>query len=55
MPYGTDASTLAGAGIPAVVFGPGDISKAHTVDEWVPLDEVEQAAEALFALAKMAD
>src|SRR5262249_45731987 len=35
--YGTDASTLAEAGIPAVVFGPGDIAKAHTCDEWVPL------------------
>ena len=43
VPYGTDASTLAEAGIPAVVFGPGDIAQAHTCDEWVPLDEVEQA------------
>src|SRR5262249_23565160 len=45
VPYGTDASTLAEAGVPAVVFGPGDIARAHTCDEWVPLDEVEQAAE----------
>jgi len=36
VPYGTDASVLAEAGIPAVVFGPGDIRKAHTCDEWVP-------------------
>ncbi len=28
VPYGTDASTLAQAGIPSVVFGPGDIAKA---------------------------
>jgi acetylornithine deacetylase len=48
VPYGTDASTLAGAGTPAVVFGPGDIARAHTCDEWVPLDEVEQAAEVLY-------
>lgn len=47
VPYGTDASTFAGAGIPAVVFGPGDIHKAHTVDESVPLGEVEQAAAVL--------
>src|SRR5262249_49542098 len=40
VPYGTDASTLAEAGIPSVVFGPGDIARAHTCDEWVPLDEV---------------
>jgi acetylornithine deacetylase/succinyl-diaminopimelate desuccinylase-like protein len=51
VPYGTDASVLAEAGIPAVVFGPGDIRKAHTCDEWVPLDEVEQASEILYRLA----
>ena len=51
VPYGTDASTLAAAGIPAVVFGPGDIARAHTCDEWVPLDEVEQASEILYRLA----
>lgn len=51
VPYGTDASTLADAGIPSVVFGPGDIARAHTCDEWVPLDEVEQASEVLFQLA----
>ena len=51
VPYGTDASTIAEAGIPAVVFGPGDIARAHTVDEWVPLDEVEQASEILYRFA----
>jgi acetylornithine deacetylase len=51
VPYGTDASTLAEAGIPSVVFGPGDIARAHTIDEWVPLDEVEQATEILYRLA----
>ena len=51
VPYGTDAATLAWAGIPSVVFGPGDIAKAHTVDEWVPLDEVETAANILHRLA----
>jgi acetylornithine deacetylase len=50
VPYGTDASTIAEAGIPAVVFGPGDIARAHTCDEWVPLDEVEQASEILYRL-----
>src|SRR5262249_37050889 len=48
VPYGTDASTLAAAGVPAVVFGPGDIAQAHTCDEWVALDEVERAAEVLY-------
>ena len=51
VPYGTDAATLAWAGIPSVVFGPGDIAKAHTIDEWVPLDEVEIASNILYRLA----
>lgn len=51
VPYGTDASTISRAGIPAVVFGPGDIAQAHTSDEWVSLDEVEQASEILYRFA----
>ncbi|MFL5244899.1 MAG: M20 family metallopeptidase [Gemmataceae bacterium] len=51
VPYGTDASTLARAGIPALVFGPGDIAKAHTCDEFIELDEVERASEILFQFA----
>ena len=51
VPYGTDASKIAQAGIPAIVFGPGDIAQAHTRDEWVALDEVEQASEILYRLA----
>lgn len=52
VPYGTDASTIADAGIPAVVFGPGDIAQAHTRDEWVALDQVQQASEILQRLAR---
>jgi acetylornithine deacetylase ArgE len=54
VPYGTDASTLAEAGVPSVVFGPGDISQAHTCDEWVELAQVEMASEVLFRLATTA-
>lgn len=54
VPYGTDASTIAAAGVPAVVFGPGNIAQAHTCDEWVPLGEVAQAAEILYRLARSA-
>jgi acetylornithine deacetylase len=54
VPYGTDAAPLAQVGIPAVVFGPGDISRAHTCDEWVPLEEVEQASEILYRLVCVA-
>ena len=52
VPYGTDAAPLAAAGVPSVVFGPGDIARAHTRDEWVPLGEVEQASEILVRLAR---
>ena len=47
-----DASRVAVAGVPAVVFGPGDIAQAHTRDEWVALDEVARASEILYRLAR---
>lgn len=37
----TDAGVLASAGIPCVVFGPGDIAQAHTNDEWVSTRQLE--------------
>ncbi len=51
VPYGTDASTVSEAGIPSVVFGPGDIAQAHTKDEWIDLDQLEPATEILFRFA----
>jgi len=47
VPYGTNASRYAAAGVPSVVFGPGSIRQAHTKDEWVPVDELRQAANIL--------
>ncbi|GAA1786108.1 M20 family metallopeptidase [Actinomadura chokoriensis] len=44
MPFGTDASKLARAGIPSVVFGPGSIADAHSADESVALADVDVAA-----------
>jgi acetylornithine deacetylase len=38
-----DAAVLAAARIPSVVFGPGDIAQAHTVNEWISLASVERA------------
>ncbi len=46
--FGTDAASFASAGVPCVVFGPGSIEQAHTAEEWVPLAEVEHAAESLY-------
>lgn len=51
VPYGTDASTVALAGIPVIVFGPGDIAQAHTKDEWVHVPQIDQAAEVLYRFA----
>jgi acetylornithine deacetylase/succinyl-diaminopimelate desuccinylase-like protein len=51
VPFGTDASSIAGAGIPSVVFGPGDIAQAHTKDEWIELDQIDRAAEILYRFA----
>jgi acetylornithine deacetylase len=45
VPYGTDASVFAAAGVPSVVFGPGSIDQAHTVDEWLAIDQLERASE----------
>jgi acetylornithine deacetylase ArgE len=52
VPFGTDASTIADAGIPAVVFGPGDIAQAHTCDEWIDLEQLDQASEILHDLVR---
>ena len=43
--YGTNASRIAATGVPAVVFGPGSINQAHTVDEWIDVNELRQASE----------
>ena len=43
----SDAGVLAAAGIPSVVFGPGDIAQAHTVDEWVALNQLERGMKIL--------
>ena len=48
VPYGTHASRFARAGVPSVVFGPGDIAQAHTKDEWIEISPLEPAAEIYF-------
>jgi acetylornithine deacetylase len=51
VPFGTDAGPLGAAGLPCVVFGPGDIAQAHTHDEWIDLEQVQLAAEAYYQIA----
>jgi len=45
VPYATDAAVLAAAGVPTVVFGPGDIAQAHTVDEWIDVEQLRGAVQ----------
>lgn len=39
--YGTEASRLGQAGLPAIVLGPGSAAQAHTEDEWIALDQLK--------------
>jgi acetylornithine deacetylase len=43
----SDGSFLEAAGIPTVVFGPGDLKLAHCRDESIALDEIPSAAKSL--------
>lgn len=45
VPYGSDASKLARAGIPSIILGPGSIDQAHAAEEYVELAQVAHAAE----------
>ena len=45
VPFCSDASKLSRAGIPTIIFGPGSIDRAHVADEYVEIDQVEQAFE----------
>ncbi|HEV7927318.1 MAG TPA: M20/M25/M40 family metallo-hydrolase, partial [Verrucomicrobiae bacterium] len=45
--YFCDASVLAQAGIPSIVFGPGDIAQAHTADEWIGVKSLQTATDCL--------
>lgn len=47
----TDAALLNAAGIPAICYGPGDISLAHSATEWVAEEEITRAASVLERLA----
>ena len=43
-PWASTAGIFAEAGIPCVVFGPGEVAQAHTVDEFVEIDQVVNAS-----------
>ncbi len=48
--YGTEASSFSGAGVPAVVLGPGSVAQAHTQDEWLSLKQLALGVDVYLAL-----
>ena len=50
--YFCDAAVLAQAGIPSVVFGPGNIAQAHTSDEWISVRSLDQSTSMLLKFLK---
>ena len=45
--YYCDAANIATTGVPAIVWGPGDIAQAHTADEWISIRQLERGMDAL--------
>lgn len=43
----TDAALFNAAGIPALCYGPGDIARAHSAEEWVSKQEIVEATHVL--------
>ena len=43
--FWTEASLFSAAGLTALVYGPGDIAQAHTADEWVSLQQLNDYTE----------
>jgi acetylornithine deacetylase/succinyl-diaminopimelate desuccinylase-like protein len=48
----TDAENLNGRGIPAVIFGAGDLVYAHSAEEWVSLADLEALSRILIRLVE---
>ncbi|OKH87204.1 acetylornithine deacetylase [Thalassospira sp. TSL5-1] len=49
--YGSEAGLFQAAGIPAIICGPGDISRAHKPEEYLTLSELNATAGMVMALA----
>ena len=48
--FWTEAALFSAAGCTAFVYGPGDIAQAHSADEWVALDQLQQYAETIYRI-----
>ncbi|HRJ71155.1 MAG TPA: M20 family metallopeptidase [Terrimicrobiaceae bacterium] len=50
--FSCDASKIAAAGIPCVVFGPGDIAHAHTADESIAIEDLARGVAGYVRIAQ---
>ena len=50
--FGTDAGYFSGADLSTVVFGPGDIRRAHKPDEYIEIQEMMQGIDFLKKIAQ---
>jgi acetylornithine deacetylase len=48
--FWTEAALFSAAGYTAFVYGPGDIAQAHSADEWIALDQLQQYADTLYRI-----
>jgi acetylornithine deacetylase len=52
--YATEAGLFQDAGASSVVIGPGDISQAHTANEWIAKSQIEKCSIFLMQVADWA-
>lgn len=52
--YTTNGNHFAAAGLPTIVAGPGDIAQAHTLDEWIALEELDRGVAGYLAIMQTA-
>lgn len=50
--FSCDASKIAKAGIPCIIYGPGDIAQAHTENESIAVADLEQGVQAYIQIAQ---
>lgn len=49
--FSCDASKIAKADIPCLIFGPGDIAQAHTANESIPVEDLQRGVDAYVNIA----
>ena len=53
--YGTEAGHFQNAGVPGVIFGPGDIEQAHLPDEFIAVSQMAECSDFLGKLVDWAE